>query len=91
MAGSRQALALDQEAMGEARRPCTRWAPRRLPDDHAALQPALFRIAPGGVRDDAEAEDVLQEAHTRAVEILDGFRAKRAKQDRNIPSVAKFG
>jgi RNA polymerase sigma-70 factor (ECF subfamily) len=34
----------------------------------------LFRVARGVVRDDAEAEDVLQEAYTRAFTKLDGFR-----------------
>lgn len=36
----------------------------------------LFRIARGVVRDDSEAEDVLQEAYTRAFENLDGFRGE---------------
>lgn len=36
----------------------------------------LFRIARGVMRDDAEAEDVLQEAYTRAFEKLDGFRGE---------------
>jgi RNA polymerase sigma-70 factor (ECF subfamily) len=34
----------------------------------------LFRIARGIVRDDAEAEDVLQEAYVRAFAALGGFR-----------------
>src|SRR4051812_19645691 len=36
----------------------------------------LFRIARSVVRDDAEAEDVLQEAYTRAFAALDGFRGE---------------
>jgi RNA polymerase sigma-70 factor (ECF subfamily) len=36
----------------------------------------LFRIARAVVRDDAEAEDVLQEAYSRAFTRLDGFRGE---------------
>lgn len=38
----------------------------------------LFRIARGVVRDDAEAEDVLQEAYARAFARLDSFRGEAA-------------
>ena len=38
----------------------------------------LFRIARSIVRDDAEAEDVLQEAYTRAFAAIDGFRGDSA-------------
>lgn len=36
----------------------------------------LFRIARGVVRDDGEAEDVLQEAYTRAFAAIGGFRGE---------------
>src|SRR3954454_6771292 len=36
----------------------------------------LFRIARAVVRDDAEAEDVLQEAYTRAFAAIEGFRGE---------------
>jgi RNA polymerase sigma-70 factor (ECF subfamily) len=36
----------------------------------------LFRIARGVMRDDAEAEDVLQEAYTRAFAAIAGFRGE---------------
>src|SRR4051812_36688695 len=36
----------------------------------------LFRAARGVMRDDAEAEDVLQEAYTRAFAALPGFRGE---------------
>src|SRR6516162_5443215 len=36
----------------------------------------LYRIARGIVRDDADAEDVLQEAYVRAFAGLDGFRGE---------------
>src|SRR3546814_10540061 len=36
----------------------------------------LFRVARGVVRDDAEAEDVLQEAYTRAFAAISGFRGE---------------
>ena len=38
----------------------------------------LFRVARGVVRDDAEAEDVVQEAYLRAFAKLDSFRAEAA-------------
>jgi RNA polymerase sigma-70 factor (ECF subfamily) len=78
MAGSRQALAADYDGMGEA---------ELVAHARAGHQEAfrvimqrcnqrLFRIARGVVRDDGEAEDVLQEAYTRAFEHLDGFRGE---------------
>ncbi|MFL5296972.1 MAG: RNA polymerase sigma factor [Phenylobacterium sp.] len=36
----------------------------------------LFRVARAVVRDDAEAEDVLQEAYTRAFAAIEGFRGE---------------
>lgn len=36
----------------------------------------LFRVARGVVRDDAEAEDVLQEAYVRAFAAIEGFRGE---------------
>ena len=38
----------------------------------------LFRVARGVVRDDAEAEDVVQEAYMRAFAKLDSFRGDAA-------------
>ena len=40
--------------------------------------PRLFRMARAIVRDDAEAEDVLQEAYVRAYAGLGGFRGEAA-------------
>src|SRR5215207_5679385 len=40
--------------------------------------PRLFRVARGVVRDDSEAEDVLQEAYVRAYAGLGGFRGEAA-------------
>ncbi|MGH7028307.1 sigma factor [Brevundimonas sp.] len=42
----------------------------------------LFRIARGVVRDDAEAEDVLQEAYARAFAAMGGFRGAPASPRR---------
>ena len=76
MTRSRQAAALDYEALGEL----------QLVDSARAGDPGafrtimqrhnqrLFRIARGVVGDDAEAEDVVQEAYVRAFAALDGFR-----------------
>jgi len=78
MTGSRQVLALDYEAMGEAELV----AHARVGHQDAfrvimqRCNQRLFRIARGVVRDDAEAEDVLQEAYTRAFENLEGFRGE---------------
>lgn len=36
----------------------------------------LFRVARGVVNDDAEAEDVVQEAYVHAYEKIDGFRGE---------------
>ena len=40
------------------------------------FNPRLFRIARGVVRDESEAEDVLQEAYVRAYRALTGFRGE---------------
>ena len=76
MIGSRQALALDYGAMGE-----TELVAQARAGHEGAFRvimqrfnQRLFRIARGVVRDDAEAEDVLQEAYSRAFEKLEGFR-----------------
>ena len=78
MAGSRQALALDYEGMGETELVAHARAGHQ--DAFRVIMQRcnqrLFRIARGVVRDDAEAEDVLQEAYTRAFENLDGFRGE---------------
>lgn len=76
MSGSQQALALDFEKMSEHELVgCARGGHQ---DAFRVIMQRcnqrLFRIARGVVRDDAEAEDVLQEAYTRAFEKLDGFR-----------------
>ena len=76
MAGSQKAIALEYDGMGEAE------LVAYARDGHQAAFRAimqrfnqrLFRIARGIVRDDNEAEDVLQEAYVRAFENLDGFR-----------------
>ena len=76
MAGSRQALAFDYEGMGEAE--LVAHAREGQQDAFRSIMQRcnqrLFRIARGVVRDDNEAEDVLQEAYVRAFENLDGFR-----------------
>ena len=76
MAGSQQALALDYGRMGESE--LVGYARAGHRDAFRAVMKhcnqRLFRIARGVVRDDVEAEDVLQEAYTRAFENLDGFR-----------------
>lgn len=76
MTGSQRAAALDYEKMSEH---------ELVTHARAGHQDAfrviiqrcnqrLFRIARGVVRDDVEAEDVLQETYTRAFEHFDGFR-----------------
>ncbi len=76
MARSQQALALDYEGLSEAE--LVDYARQGHQDAFRIIMQRnnqrLFRIARGVVRDDAEAEDVLQEAYTRAFEKLDGFR-----------------
>ena len=76
MPGSKQALALDFDKMVEAE--LVTHARRGHQDAFWVIMQRcnqrLFRIARGVVRDDSEAEDVLQEAYTRAFENLDGFR-----------------
>lgn len=78
MARSQQALALDYEGMSESELVAHARAGHQ--DAFRAIMQRcnqrLFRIARGVVRDDAEAEDVLQEAYTRAFENLDGFRGE---------------
>ena len=73
-----QALALDYNGMGEAElvahaREGHQGAFRTIMQ---RCNQRLFRIARGVVRDDSEAEDVLQEAYTRAFENLDRFRGE---------------
>lgn len=78
MAGSHQALILNYEGISEAELV----AHAREGHQHAfrlimqRSNQRLFRIARGVVQDDAEAEDVLQEAYTRAFEHLDTFRGE---------------
>lgn len=76
MAGSQQALALDYEAISEHE--LVGYARSGHQDAFRVIMQRcnqrLFRIARGVVRDDVEAEDVLQEAYTRAFENLDRFR-----------------
>lgn len=76
MTGSQQALTLDFEKMSEAE--VVRYARAGQQDAFRAIMQRcnqrLFRIARSVVRDDVEAEDVLQEAYTRAFAHLDGFR-----------------
>lgn len=76
MAGPQQALALDYEKMSEAE--LVGYARAGQQDAFRVIMQRcnqrLFRIARGVVRDDVEAEDVLQEAYTRAFAHLDGFR-----------------
>ncbi len=76
MAGSQQVLALDYEKMSEHE--LIGYARAGHQDAFRTIMQRcnqrLFRIARGVVRDDVEAEDVLQEAYTRAFEHLEGFR-----------------
>ena len=78
MTRSLQALAPDYDKMSEAELVvCARAG---SPDAFRVIMQRcnqrLFRIARGVVRDDAEAEDVLQEAYTRAFENFVSFRAE---------------
>ncbi|MDP9415487.1 MAG: RNA polymerase sigma factor [Pseudomonadota bacterium] len=76
MARSQQALALNYKGMSEPE--LIGFARQGHQDAFRVIMQRnnqrLFRIARGVVRDDVEAEDVLQEAYTRAFEKLDGFR-----------------
>ena len=76
MAGSQKATALQYDRMGEVE--LVTYAREGHQDAFRVIMQRcnqrLFRIARGVVRDDSEAEDVLQEAYTRAFENLDGFR-----------------
>ncbi len=78
MARSQQALALDYDKMSE--KELIAHARQGHQDAFRVIMQRcnqrLFRIARGVVRDDTEAEDVLQEAYTRAFENLDGFRGE---------------
>ena len=51
----------------------------------------LYRVARGVVRDEAEAEDVLQEAYVRAFAALPGFRGESALGDLAHPDRAERG
>jgi RNA polymerase sigma-70 factor (ECF subfamily) len=71
-------LAIDYEALAEAD-----LAARATRGDHGAFRAVmqrynqrLFRIARSVVKDDAEAEDVLQEAYMRAFAAIGGFRSE---------------
>lgn len=76
MTGSQRALALDYAKISEHE--LVGYARAGHQDAFRVIMQRfnqrLFRIARGVVRDDVEAEDVLQEAYTRAFEHLDGFR-----------------
>jgi RNA polymerase sigma-70 factor (ECF subfamily) len=78
MAGSNQASAHDYARMSEAElvdhaRNGHQHAFRTIMQ---RCNQRLFRIARGVVRDDAEAEDVIQEAYTRAFAALGAFRGE---------------
>ncbi len=67
--------ALDDAALGDLARRRSELAVRALTRRYNRR---LFRIARSVLRDDAEAEDVVQESWVRAIAGLDGFRGESA-------------
>jgi RNA polymerase sigma factor (sigma-70 family) len=78
MAIARHSTATDYDALGEGELVTLAKAGHR--DAFRAIMTRcnqrLFRVARGVVRDEIEAEDVLQEAYTRAFAKLDSFRGE---------------
>ncbi len=64
---------MDDDALMERLRGGDRSAAQAIVQRHNRM---LWRIARGIVRDDADAEEVVQDAHVRAVTSLDAFRGE---------------